>query len=146
MFADAPLWLKLWNRGLDITAAVIAIICAAIIVGIVGIATRKRKQRQQQRLVDELAENERLRVAKQQHDRLTKQRDDYASAMAEADPLEIGEVWNGYWNWLHSNDLDYLPANSRVPIEPPIDHLSEDPDQCVRRLANLIRSTELPPI
>ena len=161
MVADVPFWQKLWNRGVDVAASVIASSITAAIIAIIATFTwrwkRNRdlhfeedKQRQHQRLADEFAKQERQRVAGEQHDALSQQRENLAAAMleAEADSILIKEVWWNYVLWVKSILLNYLAGNKNIPNE----HINiktmthGDHTQLRRELADLILRTELPQI
>ncbi|MGA3027618.1 MAG: hypothetical protein ABSF98_22890 [Bryobacteraceae bacterium] len=160
MLADAPFWLKVWNRGVDIAASVVGSTISAAIIAVIATFTwrwkRNRdlrfeedKQRQQQRLEAEFAKNEKLRAASQErHNRLTQERDYFVFALHGADPpSRINEIWAAYWEWMERNELNNLPANRKIPREPPIsDTFCADFEPIKRQLADLIRATELPPI
>ena len=156
MLAEASFWLKLWNKGIDISASIIASTVSAAIIALIATLTwrwkRQRdlrfeedKQRQQQRLKEEFEENERSRAAKATHDRLAHSREEYALAMGYDDRRRAIETWEAYRQWMQAEGLDLLPANSKIPADP---FISQPPDlaQFFQELADLIRSTELPAI
>jgi hypothetical protein len=121
-----PFLQKLWDKGIDIGAAVIAsTISAGIVAGIATAAWRwnKRrdlrhedaKQRQQHRIAEELAEQTRRTEDRARHQRLSAQRATFADAMAKPiRQVEAAELWDQYLTWCRTDQLDLLPRNLSV--------------------------------
>jgi hypothetical protein len=104
MLADPTFVQKLWNKGVDIAASVVAsTITAAIIAGIATLTwryKRKRdleledaKQRQHDRVALELEHEKRKRDYRERIKRLAKERDDFVAALeSSANPVRIQEM------------------------------------------------------
>jgi len=126
MLADPTFVQKLWNKGVDIAASVVAsTITAAIIAGIATLTwryKRKRdleledaKQRQHDRVALELEHEKRKRDYRERIKRLAKERDDFVAALeSSANPVRIQELWDDYLRWLYSNKLQSLLGNQVI--------------------------------
>ena len=159
MPADPSYLLKLWNRGVDVGVGVITSALSAGTVAVIAIVFwnwkkardlrfEADKQRQNKRITDEFAEQERRRTVSAYHARLTEERRNWALKMAEApDFPQIQDNWSSYWYWLITNSLDHLPGNRAIPREHPEvkwpTHGSLAPLK--QKLSELIQRTELPP-
>jgi hypothetical protein len=119
MLAELSYLTKLWNRGVDIGVGVIT---SVLIAGIgllfwrvklwLDLQAEERKQRQQYRVAAEFEQARRQQEVREQHQRLVRQRENFAKAAASATTqLALAAIWESFIEWLRSNELQHLPAN-----------------------------------
>ena len=109
-----PLIHKRWDRGVDIGVGVIT----SVIIAGIGVAfwwakveldlrKAKRQKIQDHELDEEFERERRQQEARERHDRLLRERDDHAKAIAKADhPAKLKAAWQLYRDWLRANGLD----------------------------------------
>lgn len=126
---DVPVWQQLWNKGVDIAASVIASTISAAIIAFIATATwrwkRSRdlkfeedKQRQQNRVVRDLAEETRRVEAAALHEKLKADTAEFIASMARAHTSqEIASEWERYVSRLQSNDLMKYAGNRKIVNE-----------------------------
>jgi hypothetical protein len=117
---------KLWNKGVDIAASILASTISALIIA--GIATltwrfkRKRdlkleadKQLQHEEIALKLERERRRTDQRDRVKRLARERDEFAAAVAGA---PIGRILDqgvrGYYEWMNNEGLTNLPGNQRI--------------------------------
>ncbi len=158
MVVDPSFIQKLWNKGVDIAAAVVAsTISAAIIAGIATLTwkyKRRRdlhleeaKQRQQYRIAGEMKAEDQRAERREYIKRLGRELDDFVRAMAGAtDGERIDDVWYRYGLWLEQNEITLLPGNQRVLSN--VGNVSRSIDRSAEAVAKdiseQVRLTELP--
>jgi hypothetical protein len=122
MFLDISLWEKLWNKGVDIAASVIASTITAGIVALIATLTWKRKRR-----LDLEFEMDKIRQVDKHNDENTEKGEDKRISrlkgelgpLAEGveiagrsgDPKQCTAAWEAYTNWLATNKLEFIPHN-----------------------------------
>jgi uncharacterized membrane protein YcjF (UPF0283 family) len=156
---------QLWARRVDIAVGV----TTSVIVGVIGLLFWRvklwldlraddRKQHQQNRNEEKFARERRRQEARDRHERLKRERDDFATNVEEmgtlsnsiANGLRVLAVWDRYVKWVHDNELQHLPQNMRAFTEHAdliADHirtLNWGPKTYVDQMVPIIRATELP--
>lgn len=155
-------WWKLWNRGVDIGVGVVT----SIIVGLIGLAfwqvklwldlrADKEKQLQQDRIKKQIEREDRLNEQRERYEKLTQQRESFA-AIAEGGTLgRVGQMnhWNHVQEWMKSNDLHELPANTARFHEladwgNKLRDTERDDNaaQNAKNMARMIREIQIPPV
>jgi hypothetical protein len=126
MLADLSFWEKLWNKGVDVAASIVASTISAFIIAVIATLTwgfkRRRdleleedKLRQKNRLELEFAKQKQTEDDSNRLRQLEKVRDDFASAAASAPtPKGLQDVWDRYLRWLHDKGLLSLRKNQEI--------------------------------
>jgi len=134
MLADVPTFFhQLWNKGIDIWAAIIAsTISAGIVAGIATAAWRwnkrrdlrheEQKQHQQNRIAAEFAEQRRVLDEQARQRRLAEELSIFITQGKEIPSKHAGmqgliclaDLWDTYLAWLKENKLEHLPSNLAI--------------------------------
>jgi hypothetical protein len=152
--------LKLWDKGIDITANVIT----SVIVALIGLAfwraklwldlrAERAKRLQDHRMDDARAQEFRRQESAQRYVALCAERDGFIEAVTETGyPHALADIWDHYLEWLVSKGLDHLPRNIKTigmhsqyagSLRAQIVNHPSLPENR-RNMENLIRGTELP--
>ncbi len=129
MIGDAPFWLKLWNKGIDIAAGVVTSTLSAAVVALIATWTwhwkRTRdlkyeadKQHQQHAIAEELAQQKCAAETFARQSRLSQELQailrPFASAGSPGNPDRVQDAWDNWVTWLKQNQLEYLPDNQKI--------------------------------
>jgi len=162
MLAHLPFLQKIWDKGVDIGAAVIAsTISAGIVAGIATATWRwnkrrdlkheEAKQRQQHGIAAEFANQERQQEAQERLAGLIEERKNLATAAQRAgNHEELAELWERYVAWMESRHLQNLLRNATTLARNPLwsrglrAATARDLDHNKRTMEQIIRETELP--
>jgi hypothetical protein len=129
MTADPSFLHKLWDKGVDITASVVASTISASIIALIATWTwgfkRKRdlrleadKQLQHHRIEQELETHEANELALRARDarerELTALVKSFEAASGEGSAVRLHEAWDMWLKWLYSHNLEYRPKNQEI--------------------------------
>lgn len=156
----APFLQKVWDKGVDIAAGVITSVLATAVIALIGLLgwqaklwldlrADEKKQRQQHRIAQELESEKRRQEVRDQYERLHRERDSFASAVATQGRQGQAELWDRYLQWLQSNNLQHLPGNVHtyeMSGWSAVLRITTDVNVSVNasNMEKLIRNTELP--
>jgi hypothetical protein len=164
MLGDPSFIGKLWNKGVDIAASIVASTISALIIALIATLTWKfkrgrdlrleaDKQRQQSRIAQELEREKRRADHRDFVRRLAAERDSFASAISAATDLgRLQEEWVRYLRWLTENRLNNIPHNQKILNAcAHVGRMSGPPNVVLsstqlKLIAEQVRDTELPPL
>ena len=162
MLADPSFIEKLWNKGVDIAASVVASTISALIIAVIATSTwkfkRRRdlqleegKQRQQHRIAEEIKIEDQKKERREYIQRRARERDGCVAAFAGA--TDVGRLqaeWDQYLKWLTLNGIVHLPGNQAIVNANAsigrLAHPSAAPHpEWSKGIAEEVKRTELPP-
>jgi hypothetical protein len=124
--ADPSFLQKLWDKGVDIAASVVASTISAAVIAAIATVTwrykRKRdlqleedKQRQHARIESELALESQERQNREHLKHLKTELADFVAAMkGAASQAQLNELWRRYNVWLLNNGVNLREGNQRI--------------------------------
>jgi chromatin segregation and condensation protein Rec8/ScpA/Scc1 (kleisin family) len=157
MLGELPWWVKLWYKGVDIAASILANSVSAAIIAVIATLTwrwkirrdlsfEEDKQRQQDRVTRELERQKRRDEHRERVKTLSEDRDRFVSAILSVPSVDrLQTEWDRYLKWLTLNGLVNLPANQSIlNVHANYSNKLHAFPAMAKTLSEAIRGTELP--